>query len=288
MRITYSLIYLMALLLSWVGRDEVVAQPGALKQVSLEQLRKGMILIPVKDYGDENPMDLANKFKGLRVTDVLDALQAIGIQDITLMDKTIRPLWRDESENLTHRFCGIAITYQYLPNNEPQAGQKTYRDFRQWHNDWYQNIAPELFKKLIKPGTVIVIDAHDIDDTGFIGSGNALGWKSLGMAGVITNGCCRDTDEIILEKIPVYSKCQGGGTRPGRIKAGAINIPVSVGGVLVRPGDVVVADGDGVVVVPREQADSVAEIAWDISKGDKEGRLKLYDKLEMKHDATLK
>ena len=48
------------------------------------------------------------------------------------------------------------------------------------------------------------------------------------MSGVITNGNCRDTDELILQKIPVYSKYQGGGTRPGRIETGAINRPVAI------------------------------------------------------------
>jgi len=61
-----------------------------------------------------------------------------------------------------------------------------------------------------------------------------------------------------------------------------------VGGVLVRPGDFVVADGDGVVVVPREHAERVAEIAWDIAKGDKAARRKLYEKTGLKPDATVK
>jgi regulator of RNase E activity RraA len=108
------------------------------------------------------------------------------------------------------------------------------------------------------------------------------------MAGVISNGNCRDTDELIIQKIPVYSKYQGGGTRPGRIEAGAVNIPVTVGGVLVRPGDMVVADGDGVVVVPREHVDEVAKISWDIAGGDKEGRRKLYEKMGMPADSTVK
>ncbi len=108
------------------------------------------------------------------------------------------------------------------------------------------------------------------------------------MTGVVTNGTCRDTDELIVEKIPVYAKYQGGGTRPGRIEAGSINLPVVVGGVLVRPGDFVVADGDGVVVVPREQVDEVAKIAWDVAKGDKAGRLRLYEKTHKAVDSTVK
>jgi regulator of RNase E activity RraA len=108
------------------------------------------------------------------------------------------------------------------------------------------------------------------------------------MTGVVTNGNCRDTDEIILQGIPVYSKYQGGGTRPGRIEAGAVNKPVTVGGVLVVPGDFIVADGDGVVVVPRAYINEVLEIAWDIAKGDKSTRRKLYEKMGKPVDATVK
>jgi regulator of RNase E activity RraA len=253
-----------------------------------EQLRKGSELLLYEFDPNEDPMPLVKKFEGLRVTDVLDALQAIGLQDQTVMDRSIRPLWRDNTETLAHRVYGIAVTYQYAPTNRMPAGQMPYLDFRKWHSFWYSTYAPELFSRILKPGHVVVIDAHGSENTGFIGSNNALNWRTRGMTGVITNGNCRDTDELIIQKIPVYSKYQGGGTRPGRIEAVRINQPVVVGGVLVRPGDFVVADGDGVAVVPRQHLERVAEIAWDIARGDKEGRKKLYEKLGMKPDATVK
>jgi regulator of RNase E activity RraA len=253
-----------------------------------DQLRKGASLLPYRDTSGEDPMPLVRKYEGLRVTDVRDAMQAIGLQDIGVMDHSIRPLWRDQTEKLAHRIYGVAVTYQYLPTNRPPAGEMSYERFREWHSRWYREYAPELFSRILRPGTVVVIDAQGIENTGFIGSNNALNWKSRGMAGVISNGNCRDTDELILQKIPVYTKYQGGGTRPGRIEAGAINRPVTVGGALVRPGDFIVADGDGVQVVPREHAERVAEIAWDIAKGDKEGRRKLYEKMKMPTDQTVK
>jgi regulator of RNase E activity RraA len=101
---------------------------------------------------------------------------------------------------------------------------------------------------------------------------STLNWYSRGMTGVVTNGNCRDTDELILEKIPVYTKYQGGGTRPGRIESGALNTPIVVGG----------------VVVPREQLDQVADIVWDIARGDKAARRKLYEKTNQPADATVK
>ncbi len=276
-------LFLFIIALAFTGRAQ-----QAPPQFSDEQLRKGVNLLSYPDTSGEDPMPLVKKFEGLRMTDVIDAMQAIGLQDIGVMDHSIRPLWRDTTDKLAHRIYGVAITYQYVPTNRPPAPPLPYEEFRKWHSEWYRVYAPELFSRILRPGHVVVIDAQGIDNTGFIGSNNALNWRSRGMMGVITNGPCRDSDELILQKIPVYSQYIGGGTRPGRIEAGAINRPVVVGGVLVRPGDFVVADGDGVVVVPREHVDRVAEIAWDIAKGDKESRRKLYEKMGLKLDATVK
>ena len=251
------------------------------------ELAKGADLLPVKDYSGVDAMPLVQKYEGLRLTDVVDAMQAIGLQDIGSMDHSIRPLWRDQTPELQHRIYGVAVTAQYVPTNM-RASKMPLEEFRQWHGHWYRNYAPEAFPRLIRPGTVVVIDAHGTGNVGFIGSNNALRWKSLGMAGVVTNAGARDTDEIILEKIPVYCAYVSHGTRPGRIETASINKPVSVGGAMVRPGDMIVADGDGVIVVPREHAERVAEIAWDVAKGDKEGRRKLYEKMKMPLDETVK
>ena len=253
-----------------------------------EEMRRGATLLEVPPPSSVDPMELVRKFDGLRVTDVLDALQAIGIQDRTLMDHSIRPLWRDYTDKLEHRVYGVAITFQYVPSNRAPVGTVPLEEFKDWHGQWYREIAPERFKEIIAPGNVVVIDAQGIDNTGFIGSNNALDWKRRGMTGVVTNGGARDTDEVILEKIPVYSRYQGGGTRPGRIESASVNRRVVVGGVLVRPGDFVVADGDGVVVVPSEHIDRVAEIASGIADGDKRGRRRLYETMGMPVDETVK
>ena len=94
-----------------------------------------------------------------------------------------------------------------------------------------------------------MIDGHEDGDTGTIGSNNIMLWKTRGAVGVVTSGGARDTDEIIKEKVPLYFKGVGRGIRPGRNEVESVNRPVTVGGVLVRAGDVMIADGDGVVVV---------------------------------------
>jgi 4-hydroxy-4-methyl-2-oxoglutarate aldolase len=115
--------------------------------------------------------------------------------------------------------------------------------------------------KMLHPGSVLVIDAMEDGESRSIGSSNILAWKKLGMVGLVTSGGLADTDEIIYHKVPTYFRRLARGIRPGRNELESVNRPVTVGGVLVRPGDVVVADGDGVIVVPRERAEEVAKAA---------------------------
>ena len=83
-----------------------------------------------------------------------------------------------------------------------------------------------------------MIDGHEDGDTGTIGSNNIMLWKIRGAVGVVTSGGLRDTDEIMKEKVPLYFKGAGRGIRPGRNEVESVNRPVTVGGVLVRAGDV--------------------------------------------------
>jgi regulator of RNase E activity RraA len=104
----------------------------------------------------------------------------------------------------------------------------------------------------------------------------------------VTSGTARDTDEIVTEKIPLYFRQPGRGIRPGRNEIESVNRPIVCGGVTVIPGDVVVADGDGVIVVPRAEAEAVARYARKILEGDKDGRRKLYEKLGLPADDSVK
>ena len=141
--------------------------------------------------------------------------------------------------------------------------------------------------EFLRPGSAVVIDGTDDGDTGSIGSNNILLWKLKGARGVITSGGARDTDEVTKEKVPLYLRRSGRGIRPGRNEIESVNLPITCGGVLVRPGDIIVADGDGVVVVPREQAEAVARDAREILENDKKGRRGLYQQLGMKPDNTI-
>ena len=227
-------------------------------------------------------------YDGLRVADVSDGLDMVGLMDVCIMDQSIEALWKD-TEEMTHIIRGIALTARYIPTNRVVERPMKKEDFKKWEGQWYKDISSEPFVPFIKEGCVIVIDCNGDGDVGSAGSNNSLFWVSKGARGIVSNGGVRDTDEIIKEKIPVYIDLmnRGRGIRPGRNEIESVNQPVSVGGVLVRPGDVIVADGDGVVVVPREHARLVAEYAHEILSGDKKGRRALYEKLGIPLDKTV-
>ncbi len=224
-------------------------------------------------------------YRGLRVTDVCDGLDAVGLIDTCTMDWEIRPLWRD-TDNLDHRIYGLAHTVRFVPTSRVVPRPQPLDEYKAWKSKWYRELAPGP-KEWIHPGEIIVIDAAEVGDVGFIGSNNAQGWINAGAHGVVTNGGCRDTDELIKQRIPVYSRRIARGIRPGRLEWDAENIPIACGGVRVYPGDLVVADGDGVIVVPIAHAETVAEVARGIANSDKKGRRVKYQEAGMELDDTL-
>jgi 4-hydroxy-4-methyl-2-oxoglutarate aldolase len=216
---------------------------------------KVRLFIPYKDYTQEDNQRILAMYKWLRVADVSDGMDVVGLQDIGTVNQDIHALWKD-TEKFTHRTVGIAVTARYVPTNrrEPKMEQPTI-------DRWYSTITTEAFMKVLAPGSMLVIDAMEDGESRSIGSSNILAWKKLGMVGLVTSGGLADTDEITYHKVPVWFRRLARGIRPGRNELESVNRPVTIGGVLVRPGDVVVADGDGVVVVPRERAEEVAKAA---------------------------
>jgi len=249
-------------------------------------LAKGMNFIETKTYSAEDDARILELYKNLRVADVTDGMDMVGLPGTGLVDQAIHPDWVD-LKDFTHIFRGIAVTVRYVPTQKP-ALPAPGEDFKKWEGNFYGTYSHEAFTALIKPGTAVVIDDVEDRDIGSIGSNNILYWYKLGAVGVVTDAGSRDTDEVGLEKVPLYLRNKGRGIRPGRNEIESVNRPVSIGGVLVCPGDVVVGDGDGVVVVPRAVAEQVAKYASVILAGDKAGRKGLYESLGRPLDKTVK
>lgn len=249
-------------------------------------LSKGFNFIETKTYTAEEDAKLLDLYKNLRVADVSDGLDMAGLPNTGLVNPDIHACWVD-LKDFKHVFRGIAVTVRYVPTQRP-ALPAPGEDFSKWESNFYNTYSHEAFTRLIRPGTAVVIDDVEDRDIGSIGSNNILGWFKAGATGVVTDAGARDTDEVGLEGVPLYLSKKGRGIRPGRNEIESVNRPVTIGGVLVCPGDVVVADGDGVVVVPRAVAEQVAKFANEILVKDKAGRKGLYESLGRPLDRTVK
>jgi 4-hydroxy-4-methyl-2-oxoglutarate aldolase len=249
-------------------------------------MAKGINFIETKTYSAEEDARILGLYKTLRVADVSDGLDMVGLPGTGLVDPAIHSDWVDLND-FSHIFRGIAVTVRYVPTQRP-ALPAAGEEFSVWEGNFYSKYSTEAFTQLIRPGTAVVIDDVEDKDIGSIGSNNILGWFRLGAVGVVTDAGARDTDEVGLEKVPLYLRKKGRGIRPGRNEIESVNRPISIGGVLVCPGDVVVADGDGVVVVPRAVAEKVAKFASDILTKDKAGRKGIYESLGRPLDNTVK
>jgi len=262
---------------------------GAAEPASHEaEYRAGKNFIPTRVFSAEDDAKILKAFEGLRVADCTDGMDFVGLKNIGLMDPEVHALWKDP-KTYRHRFIGIAVTVRYVPTQRgaPPAGLD-YDEFRAREGKWYNELSFEPFGELIRPGTAVMIDEAPDADVGSIGSNNIMSWKLRGAVGVVTDATSRDTDEIITEEMPLYLRRPGRGIRPWRNEVESVNRPVVIGGVLVNPGDVIVADGDGVLVVPRDVALTVAEFAHKIIDADKAGRRELYKKLGLPEDDSVR
>ncbi|MBN1997199.1 RraA family protein [candidate division KSB1 bacterium] len=258
---------------------------GFTQTASPDSLRNGIHFIETKVFSKEENEKLLALFAKLRVADVSDGMDMVGLPNTGLVDASILPLWID-TDSMKHVIRGIALTVRYVPTQRSDRPAPD-TNFQQWEGQFYSDYSSEPFTQIIEPGHVIVIDDVEEKDIGSIGSNNILSWYRNGAVGVITDASSRDTDEIVKEGVPLYLRKKGRGIRPGRNELECINCPVSFGGVLICPGDVIVADGDGVIAVPRKVAAQVAKFAQEILKKDKAGRKRLYQEIGLPLDQTV-
>lgn len=116
----------------------------------------------------------------------------------------------------------------------------------------------------LRPGDVLCIDRLGDDKHAALGGWVAAAIAATGCAAVVIDGPCTDTPEIERYKLPVW--CRGTSPITTRLYdiAGSFNVPVSIGGAVVNPGDVVIADFSGVVIMPPGEAE--ADVDWALAK----------------------
>jgi 4-hydroxy-4-methyl-2-oxoglutarate aldolase len=126
----------------------------------------------------------------------------------------------------------------------------------------------ELAGKYAKPGDVIVVDAAARTDKACWGMGMSMGAKRSGAVGVVLDGMCMNGALLTRERpqLPIFARGLVA-SASGAEKAGWLNVPVICGGVIVNPGDIVLADCDGVVILPVDQADAILKKSEGYASG---------------------
>ncbi|KAJ0107097.1 demethylmenaquinone methyltransferase family protein [Diaporthe amygdali] len=187
---------------------------------------------------DRELIALFTELDTLGVSDALDKLvipgQAFGILPLGNYKKTT---------------VGPAFTVRYVPADDPPGSV----------GDFIDDVAA---------GDIVVIDNGGRTDCTVWGDILTQYAGLRGIAGTVIDGVCRDVNRALTDEYPLFSAGRWMRTGKDRVQVGGVNEPISVGKVRVNPRDIVVADANGVVVVPRNRAREVAEIAAKIEESE--------------------
>jgi regulator of RNase E activity RraA len=188
--------------------------------------------------------DILEALKQVSTATLSGQLNRRGFKQLFMQD--VRPLRPDL------RMAGQALTLRYIPAREDLEHAQ---DFDNLTNK--QRIAVES----VGPGDVLVIEARGDARAGSLGNILATRIQQRGAAGVVTDGAFRDTPSIQAIDLPTYARGQHPNISFTIHHPVAINVPIGCGGIAVLPGDVIVGDAEGVIVIPRAIAEEVARDA---------------------------
>ena len=167
--------------------------------------------------------------------------------------------------------CGQAVTLQFMPKREDVH----------WGDEYAAAPERELHRRAImacQPGDIIVVDARGSMSSGVFGEMMLTSFKAQGGKGVVIDGCIRDFPEVKQLDLGLWLR----GVTPNfhtqtDIFPHAVNVPIACAGCFIVPGDIIVADDDGAVVLPYALAEEIAAIAGEKTEWEVFSRLKLEE-----------
>ena len=185
---------------------------------------------------------LAAKFKKISTATLTMQLLKRGIKSIWMHGP--KPLGLNQD-----RIAGPAYTLRFLPGREDLNGPEILK-----RTDLAQRRAIEE----CPPGHVLVVDALGRLDGAAIGDILATRLQVRGVAGLVSDANVRDADGVLASGLPVWCPGAAAPASIANLSDGELNVPIGCGGVAVIPGDWIIADNDGVVVVPKNFAEEIA------------------------------
>jgi regulator of RNase E activity RraA len=170
-----------------------------------------------------------------------------------LLKRGLRQVWMYGPKPLADgqdRIAGPAFTLRFIPGREDLSGPDVLK-----RTDLAQRRAIEE----CPPGHILVVDALGRADGAAVGDILATRLRVRGVAGLVSDACVRDADGVIASQLPVWCPGAAAPASVASLSDGDLNVPIGCGGVAVIPGDWIVADNDGVVVIPAALVQEVAE-----------------------------
>jgi len=226
--------------------------------------------------------ELLHRIRACRLADLSDGMDAIGLVNAGTMSSQMRPL------RPGIRMAGFAYTVKLIPTQKAVKACSTFEEYQQELGAWCQETYT-FFEGLVDgkgQDKVVVIDMDGYPG-GIWGSECGMNAAKNGVVGVVIDGGCRDSYECNLEGLAIWCTARTFNHVYGRLQSGGVNVPVECASVVVHPSDVVCGDDDGVLVIPRQQAERVVTFAETILKADQKARAQHYADLGYAYDETL-
>lgn len=205
-------------------------------------------------YEAKVALDVVEGFSKVCVACISDVLHGLGLNCIEQGLKPLRSDWK---------ICGPALTIRLIPIQDPQK--------------WYmEEQHPGSLMDLAKPGDVIVVDQGGCVDFTIWGGNTAARAKVIQLGGVVIDGACRDSAQVIVSGCPTFVRSTNSLHGHGTFRSTCYNSePVRIGKISVAPGDIVVGDADAIVVVPAARAAEILFFSQELHAMDEAGNSRI-------------